>query len=345
MVIVKHNIMRRAGLFIALGLICLAGLAGCLPEDNLIDPVDRGDVRAATVRMGATYANRVYFNLLEGQLVKSIDYSLWDIELACGKGAFDIRLNSARFASVASLSDIAMKDVNDDIIDAAVLAYDVQSGGIDSTAINQWWTFDEDNLMISKRSVFLVDRGYSPDGDSYGQKLLMIESATETEYKLIVADVDGSNQDSYIVGKDARYNYLGLSFDDGSIIEFEPESADWDLVFSKFIYMFRTPEPLPYSVNGALLNAGNAEALVVSDLDFSEIDRSYAKERTLSDRLDAIGYDWKTFSLETSTYTVDSERSYIIRSVDGFLYKLRFTDFYDPENGEKGSPSFEFQRL
>ena len=59
---------------------------------------------------------------------------------------------------------------------------------------------------------------------------------------------------------------------------------------------------------------------------------------------DVIGYDWKDFSLQTNTFTIFSDKIYLIKDASGNLFKLRFIDFYD-DNGIKGSPAFEFMRL
>ncbi|HRS01468.1 MAG TPA: HmuY family protein [Bacteroidota bacterium] len=42
--------------------------------------------------------------------------------------------------------------------------------------------------------------------------------------------------------------------------------------------------------------------------------------------------------------TKNNTKDYIIKSVNGYLYKLHFTAFYN-EKGVKGYPKFEFQKL
>ncbi len=129
------------------------------------------------------------------------------------------------------------------------------------------------------------------------------------------------------------------------MFEHEPPRESRDLVFTKCAHVFYQPEPRPYSVNGALSNPGLVGAAEFNNLPYELIGREAASALELNARPDAIGYDWKTCILQESLYIVDSSRSYIVRDAAGFLYKLRFTDCYDPETGDKGSPAFEFQRL
>ena len=336
----SHSIVIR----IALAAV-LVGLSGCLPEDELVAPIERGDVRAATVRMGSDYAQRVYFDFGSNSSVKSVDFALWDLEFSCRPGHFDVRLNSAKFASVADLGAINFSEVDAAMIKQAEFRYDVQSGDVDSSAVGAWWQTDEEPGAVSRKHVYALDRGYSAAGEKNGRALFRIESADENAYVVSVAQIDGSNAATYSVKRDDRFNYIGFDFDGKTVFEHEPPRESWDLVFTKYVFVFYQPEPLPYSVNGALLNPELASATEYFEGQFELIDRETAAAAVLSKRPDAIGYDWKTFILQESLYIVDSSRSFIVRDAAGFLYKLRFTDFYDPESGDKGSPGFEFQRL
>jgi hypothetical protein len=44
------------------------------------------------------------------------------------------------------------------------------------------------------------------------------------------------------------------------------------------------------------------------------------------------------------TYTIESDRIYLLRNSEGIFWKLHFIDFYT-QNGEKGAPMFELQEL
>lgn len=75
---------------------------------------------------------------------------------------------------------------------------------------------------------------------------------------------------------------------------------------------------------------------------FNEIDYSFAAGKTLSPNINAIGYNWKTYT--GGTYVVNSKMNYIIKDNEGFYYKLYFIDFLN-QSGATGNPKWEFQQL
>ena len=60
--------------------------------------------------------------------------------------------------------------------------------------------------------------------------------------------------------------------------------------------------------------------------------------------LDGIGHDWKYYDFDAGIYTIRPNMNYLIRSVTGYYFKLRFTAFYN-RDGLKGYPVIEYQRL
>jgi hypothetical protein len=82
--------------------------------------------------------------------------------------------------------------------------------------------------------------------------------------------------------------------------------------------------------------------------DFTAIDLEIASSMVYSTALDEIGYDWKDVVGDVSSgnvsYVIIQGRNYVIRDNQGFYYKLRFISFYN-NSGEKGYPTFEYQRL
>lgn len=55
-------------------------------------------------------------------------------------------------------------------------------------------------------------------------------------------------------------------------------------------------------------------------------------------------YGWGIYNSIDDVYVVNSEITFLVIDYAGFYYKLRFVDYYNNE-GEKGFPAFEFQRL
>ena len=106
--------------------------------------------------------------------------------------------------------------------------------------------------------------------------------------------------------------------------------------------MFHELEVTTYLVTGCLLNRSSTLAVMDDQASFSEINFSNLSNYTLVNKMNTIGYDWKTFN--GTTYEVDIHKNYIIQDRDGFHYKLHFIDFYN-SSGVKGNPKWEYQEL
>ena len=116
-------------------------------------------------------------------------------------------------------------------------------------------------------------------------------------------------------------------------------------MFTRYRYIFYNTTPYtPYLVSGVLLNPQGIAAGLDSTKAFSEADVAFAQQLPLSTQRDEIGFNWKAYNFTTSTYETKQHFTYIIRDREGYYWKLRFLDFYN-DQGEKGSPKFEFQRL
>ena len=55
---------------------------------------------------------------------------------------------------------------------------------------------------------------------------------------------------------------------------------------------------------------------------------------------DVIGYDWKEYDFDTGIYAIFPDHVFIVQDVEGYFYKLHFTDWYNAA-GQRGNPRFE----
>jgi len=120
----------------------------------------------------------------------------------------------------------------------------------------------------------------------------------------------------------------------------------WSILFTRYTTMLVTDEGenYPYLVVGALLNPNGVTAARDTIHDFLDLDINDVADLEFTIQADVIGYDWKYYNFDAGVYTIEPDKNYVIRDRDGFLYKLRFVDFYSDE-GVKGYPTFEFVRL
>ncbi len=303
----------------------------CLREELPVEPFERGEASTVQVNMQPDYQDQIWYDLGTQTIVSVNARTAWDIGLGCADSTPWLWLNTSCAMQVALTGEMDFDAVTDD----ATLRYrpDHPSGQRDSLALT----------AALDGQVVVIDRGYTPAGRLRGKIKFQLLATDADGYRFRYAQLDGSEAHTIEVAKDARYNFLGFSFTTHEAVEVEPPKADYDLCFTTYTHLFYDPY-LPYLVNGALLNPYQTEAAMDTVYAFEAIDRELAADLMLSSARDVIGYDWKSYSLNTGSFTVYPEQVYVLRDSEGFYYKLHFLDFYD-ENGQKGAPTFAVQRL
>jgi hypothetical protein len=153
--------------------------------------------------------------------------------------------------------------------------------------------------------------------------------------------LDGTDIQAITVPKDASRSFTCYRFSSG-VVPIEPLRTSWDLVFTQYTHQFYEPF-LPYIVTG-VLSSTETRVATVRGRSFQEVMLADTVQFPFSSARDAIGYDWKTYSFETASYTVDQDKIYIIQDAEGYFHKLRFLDFYNTL-GQVGCPRFEVRPL
>lgn len=318
-------------------LLCLALpglLLSCRKGEKPIEPADRGNVITAQVDMSSDYRDQIWFSLSGNSVISTNLKTAWDISCESDAAGYHIRLNTAKSMSARRTSETDFASVMDTIGYSLYKAYDMPGGSPDSTAIGDW---------RNHGYVYVIDRGFSNTGATLGMKKMKILASDAASYTIAYADVSGANSHTITVIKDAPVNQTYVSFDSNASLSIEPPKDSYDLLFSQYTHIYTNPF-MPYLVSGVLINPWQVRVAAVHDISFKDIKASDTLSHPFSTMSNAIGYDWKTYSLQTSVYTTDASKCYIIRDVKGYLYKLHFIDFYS-STGIKGAPKFEFKKL
>jgi hypothetical protein len=325
-------------------------LTSCFKEDEKITPHDPGDVETIIIGLTNDYRYQVYFDLGNGEVVSTSLKKEWDLGFETSKDGWHIVLNSSNFmlAAGTGLTDFSIP------VDTVGLIwkYDVSSGNTDSLAIGKWVDFLlPDSVKIYTNEVYVIDRGYDEAGNLRGLKKIVFQEFGDSTYSFRFANLDGSNEHSFTVTKDPSVNYSCFSFDEGGKqLYLEPPKNDWDLLFTQYTTLLFTDEgdPYPYLLTGALSNPTGVIIARDTLYDFSAINLDVATSLIYSPALDMIGYNWKDVVGDVSSgnvsYVIIEGLNYVVRDAEGFYYKLRFISFYSG-SGEKGYPTFEYQRL
>jgi hypothetical protein len=209
-------------------------------------------------------------------------------------------------------------------------------------------TNQPDSLALTNASknkyVYWLDLGLNEFNEPAEERLkFQVLSVDSRAYRFKLQNINSSTSETFEILKDTSYNRVYFSFKTKKVVAVEPPKNAWDIQFTKYVHTFYDPY-IPYLVVGALLNPHQTEASADSSRKFSEIDRTFAQNQNLSPTADVIGYSWKAFGINGSLFTVFPQKNYIVKTQNGYFYKLHFIDFYD-DRGRKGNPKFEFQRL
>ncbi|MEO1711896.1 MAG: hypothetical protein AAFU60_00980 [Bacteroidota bacterium] len=302
------------------------------------------------ISAGPMYSQQAYFNLAQMEAVETIENTAWDIAFtAVGFQDAGILVNEATGISFADpLPEVELyyaptDDFNDNI-DPAVLGdrlfneevswlYGAGNLGRDEADISDygWGTYDGASMTVIGEQVFVIKLR----NGSY--KKFMVESLAITTYNVKYADLDGGNETTVAIDKNAQAGALALfSFEQGSVVA---SPTNWDILFTRYYTILDDNGTLvDYSVTG-VLNGPATEVAVVDGVNPDEVDLGYAED--FSSQVDLIGWDWKFFDFQDG-WILDSDKSYLVKVGDGTVYKIHFFDF---EGSSTGIASFEWEVL
>jgi hypothetical protein len=319
-------------------------ISSCFKEDELIAPHPPGTVETDTIPMSYNYKFQVYFDLKKGLITGQNIKTESDLGFECGPAGWKIILNTADFMKAADLGVVPFGLPYDTA--GLKWKFDKSDGNPDSLAFGTWYTILNGDTL-SNNHVYVIDRGFDEDAGSLGFYQVIFDSLAGGKYYFRFAPLTGGNKFSGVVSKNGTINYLYYCFSSGgSPKELEPSKDNFDLLFTQYTTLLYTDagEPYPYLVTGVLTNRNNVEVAIDTIHEFSSITLLQSSGLTFSKALDAIGYEWKSYNFETGAYTVNSNKTYIIRNDAGLTFKLRFVGFYS-KTGEKGYPVIEHQQL
>ncbi len=313
-------------------------LGACEKPEELWKLPATGPATVASINMGASYDNAIFFTLKTGAVESRNTYS-WHLGFSTEATENHIILNGGNEVQIHQTNDTSFSNTHT-VKPSTEWLWDNPNGKIDSTAFAGWY---DTKTNTSANLVYIIDLGSKAQ---VRFKKIKILSVSSTAFKIKYANLDGTQEFTSEILKNTHTNYTYFNADNNAVVAFEPENRSWDLLFTRYRHLYYDMDPVtPYYVNGALMNTKYVWVKETKEFSFDEIDLAKANQLLLTQKADEIGYDWKFFDLNgTGKYRVDSKKIFIIKDKDGYLYKLRFVDFYD-ESGAKGVPKFAYQRL
>ncbi len=332
----------RGNAFAMLLLVLVVCLQSCFKEKNLT-PKDGGNSdQLVVIPMGPTYDNQFYFSLDQNKIVSQNSNLIYDMMFDCAAGKYNIWLNSSKLMQVKRTAKYTLKDVVAADTLGEGFRLDKATYEPDSNALGYWYTIDG-GAVKSQNEVYIIQLGKDNYGNGLGYVKMQVNSFAGNSYNITFAALDGSNEQTATIAKDANYCYRYFTFGNGgNIVNVEPAKSEWDFVFTKYSYVFYDPYYLPYIVVGALNNPERVVAYVDSVSTFDSLTAPKLQTNLFSASRDVIGYEWKYYDF--ISYQTLNYKTYLIKVDAERLYKLRFLNFYNA-NEERGYPTFEYEEI
>lgn len=300
---------------------------GELPKPKTVS----SGVETIQVSMGGNYENQVFYNLESREIIAQNNRESWDLAFESSADGFHIRLNDSKLMAAKSSGQTEFSAVT--TTQNTNWKWDRPSGNLDSTAIGDWRNSEE---------VYIIDRGMNVSGTSLGRFKLKVGSVSELKYEIEFGPLNSTTPLLFSIPKNQETSWTYFSFNNsGEIKSIAPKKNQWDLCFTSYTHVFDTHTP--YLVTGVLLNPHAVSAQVHAH-PFESVSFATTLTKPFSEQLNIIGYDWKTFDFDLSIYTIDTARTFVVKTTSGKLIKLKFIDFYD-QNGVKGAPTLEIEAL
>lgn len=296
-----------------------------------------------SIRLESGYAKQVYYSLENGEQAR-VDLASWDLAFGTSPQGSAIRFNGTQGAELYVYPNGVVSDWET----------------IDTTGISLWESLHDSDTAWSvtafnKVTANAFDLGWGQyslithvvSGDSIyltktangTYKKFYIEKLQSGVYHLVHADLNGDNQETTMISKAdfTGKNHGYYAFESNTVLDLEPFADSWDLVFTKYLADYFGDGSLFYGVTGVLMNNGVEVANVVDGSGINEID-TFGHNFVFDTKINAIGYDWKTYNFGAEIYMITPSNVYVIKDVDGKNWNFEFLDF----SSDDGTFVFQF---
>lgn len=286
-----------------------------------------------SIAMNASYAQDVFYSFKNGEVL-STPRASWDI--AFSTNAF----SAAILANIGGGVDVFIHPSSDT----------TQWGSLDTTGITTWTkVYNADTTWeegaFNQQAAGHPDYGWclynALDHNLYGYKMFIIKTHTgaykklwikkkmsfQKTYEFVFANLDNTSEETVVLnaGLYAEKNFIHYDLVNAEVVEYEPNAADWDVVFTRYWDL-----DIPYMVVGVLHNYD----VTVAQVDGVDATFSDTTGLVYSDHIKTIGSDWKAFSMATMSWSIADTTVYFIKTAKGEIYKLNFTGFGGSTTGK-----------
>jgi len=296
-----------------------------------------GQAVSDSVEMGDGYANDVYYSFENGAVLTTPRVS-WDIAfqttifsatiLTNGAAGVDLwtypNADTSGWAAIDTTGMTAWKLLynSDEYWDEG--AFNRNSNGHPDYG---WGRYNPINHDVVGDSIYII----KCIDDQYRKLWILRKNSIGNTYFLRYANLDGTDEhmDTLDINPYTSKNFVYYTFPDEELIDREPDTASWDVLFTQYKAVYPTGDIL--TVAGVLNNVNvYANRFHPVEMDFTDW-LSAPMDSTLA----PIGWDWKKFNFPTFSYVVEDSLVFFVQTRGKDIYKLYFTAFYSGSAGGK----------
>ncbi len=289
-----------------------------------------------SLTLGPGYSNDVYFSFENG-VVAEVPRANWDIAFhttvwtasIITNGGSGVNLyvypnsDTAGWATVDTAGMAAWPALYDNEDDREDGAFNRGSAGHPDYG---WGKYNPINHDVVGDSLYII----KTLSGAYKKIWILRKNSIANTYYLRYANLDGSEEKNMqlAINPHRNRNFIHYSFATDAFVEREPDTASWDIHFTK--YMAIQSNGTPYSVVGVQNN------FKVYGNQFQGVGPDFTDwtSQPLDSTLSPIGWEWKTFDMNTFTWTVADSNAFFVQTRTQDIWKLVFTRFDGSTTGK-----------
>lgn len=314
--------------------IILTFLCGCA-----LSAVHAQNAVTDTVSTGAQYADQVWYSLENGTKT-AVPKTDWDIAFrtneimsvaiiindGAGTELWKYPGDTSAWSTLDTAGIATWDQAYNSETDWETGAFNALSGS--SQFDYGWGEYDVNTHDVNGNALFVIRLS---DG-SYRKIWIQQLDLGET-YIFKYAGLDGANEQEVTLEKSAyaNKNFGYYSLQNNQALDPEPDSDDWDLLFTQYTaFIPAGQEVMPYVVTGVLSNDGvtGAKAEHVDAASYTDYE-----SQTLEQARNLIGYDWKAYDMSANAYVIADSTVFFVQDKNEAIWKLVFTGFGGSADG------------
>ncbi len=324
----------------------LAGIFSIALSSSILNEVigQTGVYQRDTISMEAGRTHDVFYSLKTGSKIQQIRND-WDIQFSTHKYDVTIRTNGSQGVALLAYPNCDITGWNNSIDTAGLHLWpvlynsdkDYEIGAFNANTTSNhldfgWGVYNMISHNIVGDSLFLIKVPVTSTTFAFLKLWIVQKNPTENKYTFKFANLDGTDENEVVLNCNdySTKSFVGYDFKIKAFVDREPASADWDLLFTKYMTFYQNV--MMYPVTGLLQNY-NVQAASYGQIDTVFMD--FTIEALDSANISTIGNYWNTPVGMPPTYYLNDSLVYFVSDQESSIWKLVF-EYYESGAGKIG---------